>query len=149
MDGITTLKFVRSRYGTNDEGSDFKRSARQQKVILAFRQKVLSAQTLTDPKILVDLVKNFGSSIDTDINNDDIPHFVKLGQKIEPNALRRVVLDSDREGSVLEVGNPEDHGGQFVLVPKNNMWTDLAEYIQAEIFKFQENPPKTNKQKKN
>src|SRR3990167_9409715 len=45
MDGAVALKFVRSRHGTGGEGSDFARSARQQKVILAFRQKVLSTET--------------------------------------------------------------------------------------------------------
>jgi len=40
IDGVSALKFVRSRHGTNGQGSDFARSARQQKVILAFRQKV-------------------------------------------------------------------------------------------------------------
>lgn len=138
MDGKTALKFVRSRYGTNGEGSDFARSARQQKAILAFRDKVLSSQTLTDPGTVIDLVKTFGASIDTDIKNNDIPLFVKLGTKIDPAAIRRVVLDSDREESVLAVGRPQDHGSQFVLVPRGNLYSELAEYVQGEIFKLDE-----------
>ena len=55
MDGTTVLKFVRSRHGTGGEGSDFARSARQQKVILAFRQKVLSTETLTSPQKIIEL----------------------------------------------------------------------------------------------
>src|SRR5260221_10924886 len=39
LDGVTALKFVRSRKGTNNEGSDFARSRRQQIVIQAFREK--------------------------------------------------------------------------------------------------------------
>lgn len=138
MDGETALKFVRSRHGTNDEGSDFARSARQQKAILAFRQKVLSSETLTDPGKIVDLIKTFGRSIDTDIEDDDIPLFIKLATKIDPSTIKRVVLDASRNESVLEVGNPQDHGGQFVLVPKGNLYSDLAEYVQGEIFKLEE-----------
>lgn len=139
MDGETALKFVRSRYGTNDEGSDFARSARQQKVILAFREKVFSLGTFFDPPRAFDLIKTFDQSIDTDVENDEITLFIKLAQKIDPAKLRRVVLDSDRPESVLTVGDPQAHGGQFVLVPKGGNWHDLAEYVQGEIFKLDTN----------
>ena len=138
MDGTKALKFVRSRYGTNGQGSDFARSARQQKVILAFRQKALSTQTLLNPKTIIDLAKTFGQSIDTDITDEDVPYFLKLEAKIDPSTIRRIVLDVGRDESVLEVGDSQAHNGQFVLVPKNNNWTDLAEYIQGEIFKLEE-----------
>ena len=138
MDGATALKFVRSRYGTNGEGSDFARSARQQKAILTFRQKVLSSNTLTSPKTVIDLIKTFGQSIDTDIGDDDVPLFAKLSTKIEPQNIRHIVLDATRPESILEPGGAQDHGGQYVLVPKGNSWTDLAEFIQSEIFKLQQ-----------
>jgi len=137
LDGSTTLKFVRSRYGTNNEGSDFARSARQEKVILAFRQKVFSSETLTDPKTIASLIKTFGVSIDTDIVDEDVPLFAKLAQKIDPSAVRRVVLDSGRNESQLITGDPQNYGGQYVLVPKGS-WEDLGSYIQGEIFKLEE-----------
>jgi len=135
MDGATALKFVRSRHGTNGEGSDFARSARQQKVILAFRDKVISSKTLTNPATLVDLEKTFSSSIDTDIGSQEIPLLAKLGLKIDPQTVRRIVLTASEENSRLEVGLPENYQGQYVLIPKGGSWTDLAEYVQGEIFK--------------
>lgn len=137
MDGKTALKFVRSRHGTNGEGSDFARSARQQKVILAFRQKVISQETLLDPKSLVDLAKTFGDSIDTDIVDEDIALFMKLGTKIDTGIIRRIVLDSNDEDGVLQFGLPQDYAGQSVVVPKGT-WTELSEYVQGEIFKLDE-----------
>jgi len=138
MDGATSLKFVRSRLGTNGQGSDFARSARQQKVLLAFRQKVLSTQTFLNPAKIIGLISTFGNSIDSDIGNEEIPQFIKLGQKIDPQTIRRVVLDADNQNSMLEVGDSQTHLGQFVLVPKNNSYGDLAEYVQGEIFKLTE-----------
>ena len=138
MDGTTVLKFVRSRHGTGGEGSDFARSARQQKVILAFRQKVLSTETLTSPQKIIELSKTFGDTIDTDIKDEDVTLFAKLGLKIEPSTIRRVVLDTNEKDGRLEFGRPENHGGQSVLVPKGGSWTDLAEYIQGEVFKLEE-----------
>ena len=139
FDGVTALKFVRSRYGTNNEGNDFARSARQQKVILAFRQKVISSEILTNPKTILNLVSTFGQFIDTDIDSSDVPLFAKLFQKIDPFTIRRIVLDQGRDESTLEVGDPSSYRGQFVLVPKSGSWTDLAEYVQGEIFKLEEN----------
>src|SRR3990167_10183566 len=138
MDGETALKFVRSRKGTNDEGSDFARSARQQKAILAFRDKMLSSEILTNPSTIIDLIKTFGQSIDTNIENDDIPLFAKLAGKIDPTTIRRLVLDTEEKGSILQVGNPENHSGQFVLVPRGSLYSDLAEYVQQYIFNLEE-----------
>lgn len=138
MDGQTALKFVRSRHGTNGEGSDFSRSARQQKVILSFREKVFSLETFFDPKLIIDLIATFDTSIDTDVGSDEIPLFIKLSQKIDHTKIRTVVLDSDREVSILVPGDPANYKGQFVLEPKNGTWTDLAEYVQGEIFKLEE-----------
>lgn len=138
MDGLTTLKFVRSRHGTNGEGSDFTRSARQQKVILAFREKVLSSETLTNPKTVISLLGTFGDSIDTDIQDDDIGLFAKLATKLQAQNVRRVVLDATEKDGRLEFGLPQDFFGQSVLIPKNNSWTELGEYIQSELFKLEE-----------
>ena len=137
MEGKTALNFVLSRHGSSKEGSDFARSARQQKIILAFRDKVLSTQTLTDPGTAIELVKTFGQSIDTDIENDDIPLFAKLSGKIDPATIRHLVLESTDANSILQVGKPEDHGGQYVLVPRGNLYSELAEYVQGEIFKLE------------
>ncbi|KKT87778.1 MAG: LytR/CpsA/Psr family protein, partial [Candidatus Moranbacteria bacterium GW2011_GWC2_45_10] len=64
MDGETALKFVRSRHGNNNEGTDFARSRRQQKIITAIKNKSLSIQTLVNPaklknRIPTDTVFNF------------------------------------------------------------------------------------------
>ncbi len=142
MNGETVLKFVRSRHGTNGENSDFARSARQEKVLDAFRQKVFSTQTLLNPKRILDLGNTFGGSIDTDIHPNEVTAFIKLAQKARSSQIRRIVLDSGREESLLTDGNPEDYFGAFVVIPKMG-WQDFAEYVQSEIFKNAENPTAT------
>lgn len=137
MDGATALKFVRSRHGNNGEGSDFARSARQQKVIIAFREKVISTKTLTDPKKIINLISTFGKSIDTDITSDDVPLFVKLGLKVDKSNVRRVIMDASNENSVLDVADPSSYGGAYALIPKNGDWQTLQAYLRNEIY----NPP--------
>ncbi|MBI4037433.1 LCP family protein [Candidatus Curtissbacteria bacterium] len=138
MDGKTALKFVRSRHGTNGEGSDFARSARQQKVLLSFRQQVLSTDTLLNPKKIIELAKTFGASIDTDIQEDEIPLFTKLATKVDSTSVRRIVLDANPQTGALEFGSPADYNGQSVLVPKEGDWQKLSNFIKGEIFKYSE-----------
>lgn len=132
MDGKTALKYVRSRHGDNNEGNDFARSARQEKVLLAFREKASSTQTLLNPKKILDLASTFSNSIDTDITSEEIPFFLKLFPKFEKNAVRKIVLDADNPDSRLEVGDSAVYGG-FVLVPRGGSWQDLTAYIKGEI----------------
>lgn len=138
LNGEISLKFVRSRHGNNGENSDFARSARQEKIISAFRTKIMSAETLLNPKTIIDLITTFGNSIDTDISSEEIAPFVKFAQKLSDAQIRRVVLDDSRKDSVLIAGDPVNYRGQFVLLPKSGIWTDLAEYVQTEIFKLTE-----------
>ncbi len=135
MDGKTALKYVRSRHGTNDEGSDFARSVRQEKVIVAFRQRILSLDTLTNPKKILDLINTFGNSIDSDITGNEVPLLARIFPKVDQNAIRRITLDAANPDSRLEIGDPANYGGQYVLTPKNGNWQDLADYIQGEVFK--------------
>ena len=50
MDGQTALNFVRSRHAEGSEGTDFAREKRQQKVIEAIKNKLISFGKKTRPK---------------------------------------------------------------------------------------------------
>ncbi|MDP3733465.1 MAG: LCP family protein, partial [Candidatus Daviesbacteria bacterium] len=126
MNGAIVLKYVRSRHGTNGEGSDFARSARQQKVIDAVRKKVLSFETLADPQKISDLVKTLGKSIDTDISVKDAIEFFKLSRKLKNS--QSFVLD-DRK-SLLVHPNPSDYGGAFVLISEDDDFSIIHDYVR-------------------
>jgi anionic cell wall polymer biosynthesis LytR-Cps2A-Psr (LCP) family protein len=65
MDGALALKYVRSRHGYGVEGSDFARARRQQKVISAAKDKLLSKFNLFRPGMINNIIccagKNFSS----------------------------------------------------------------------------------------
>lgn len=124
MDGQTALKFVRSRRGTNDEGSDFARSKRQQKVLDAVRKKVLSFETFGDPQKIKELLQTFGKSIDTDISVKDALEFYKLSLKLKRT--KNIVLDD----SLLFRPNPKDFGGAYVLVSQDDDFSKLHKYVR-------------------
>jgi LCP family protein required for cell wall assembly len=74
MDGITALRYVRSRHSPHHgEGSDFARARRQQRVLIGVKEKLLSSETLLNPvkvfEILNILEKNVKYS---KLTNQDI-----------------------------------------------------------------------------
>ena len=71
MDGETALKFARSRNAEGDEGTDFARQKRQQKIIEAIKSKILDRSTLFSPKKLLDLKDAFLSTLETDIEESE------------------------------------------------------------------------------
>lgn len=123
MDGETALKYVRSRHGTNGEGSDFARSARQEKVIAAVRSKILSLETLTNPQRVSDIINTLGKSIDTDISLNDAAEFYKLSKDLVKTY--SIILDD----SVLFNPSPADYGGAYVLVSQDDDFSTIHEYI--------------------
>lgn len=138
MDGVTALKFVRSRHGTNGEGSDFARSKRQQKVLEAVRSKVLSFETLFNPTKFSELIKTFGKSIDTDVSLKEALEFYRLSKKIDKTYT--VVLDDSTkiglpEGrtSLLISAPVKDYGGAYVLVSQDDDFSIIQGYIRKVL----------------
>lgn len=138
LDGVTALKFVRSRYAEGEEGTDFARSARQQKVIEAFRTNLLNQKTLLDGKKLNELFDLYGQYIKTDINKDEYPAFAKLVLLSDTSSIKAITLTASnpqtKEVGILE--NPKfraPYQGQYVLIAKDNNWDALKQYIQNNL----------------
>lgn len=131
MDGVTALKFVRSRMGTNGEGSDFARSRRQQLVLQAFRDQALSLKTLTNPKTISELLTTLGKSIETDIPAERYLDFYNLIKKVG-GVVSLVLGDLGQGKSILVVPPPSDYGS-YVLVPPNNDYTLVKNFIREKL----------------
>jgi len=134
MDGKTALKFVRSRMGTNGEGSDFARARRQQKVIMAMKDKIFSMETLFDPQKVISIATTLGKSIDSDIKEEEVAPFIKLVQDLKNSNFRNFILSSEGEDALLENPPFGEYNGQWVLVPKGGNFRILQERIKNFIF---------------
>jgi anionic cell wall polymer biosynthesis LytR-Cps2A-Psr (LCP) family protein len=128
MDGATALTFARSRHSAdNGEGSDFARSARQQKVLVAAEQKADSLGIL--PKIFT-LMDNVQGHVTTDLS---VPEIQDLAQYLEKNSLGTATHVGLTSGNLLASGTSAD--GQYVLTPRlgQDDYTDVQAYIQQQI----------------
>lgn len=131
LDGTTALEFVRSRHGTNGEGSDFARSRRQQIVLEAFKDEVLSANTLLDPGKIVDLLKTFGGSIDTNIPTNQYLDFIKLVRQLKGTS--NFVIDGSGGNPLLVTPTSGDYGGTWVLAPRGGDYNVIRDYVKKSL----------------
>lgn len=138
MNGETALKYVRSRKGTNGEDTDFARSARQQKVIGAIKHKILSVETLINPKKVKELYDLYENNVDTNITFDDIQNFYLLSQQINFDRVTSIVLDdrsaADEGGLLYAPIDTELYGGAYVLIPRAGDFGQLHAYVQRYLF---------------
>lgn len=140
MDGETALKYVRSRHGTGKEGSDFARSMRQEKVITAFKEKMLAVDTLLNPVKVVGIVTALEGSIETDIKENEYDDFVKLAQKLKGAKVSSAIIDTgdqseDRYGILLNPPIGPTYRNQWVLSPRrgNGDYSEIQDYIKCFI----------------
>lgn len=140
IDGQTALEFVRSRHAQGEEGTDFARSKRQEKVIQAFKNQVLSAQTLLNPVKIISLYTAFSTSIDTDIQQSEFDDFVRLLEKMKGAKIQSAVLDygdeeKNRPGLLMNPPISKDYNGTWVLIPRigNDNFSEIQKYISCEL----------------
>lgn len=127
MDGATALKYARSRHGNNGEGSDFARAARQQKIILAVKDKILSSGTLLNPRRLSDLASVIRERISTTLSLTDMLSLAQYVDDIAADSIRLHVI-SNGNGLVYDVTN-----GTYGLLPYKRDWSDFRA-LARDIF---------------
>lgn len=140
MNGEHALQFVRSRNAEGEEGTDFARSQRQQKVILAFKNKLLSPKILINPRKLLKLKAIAKEHIKTDLplNLNSLTtlsgSFFKFSLARKP--IRTLTLETgDEDNPQFLISPPTWQYGQWVLVPRNGSWQAIQEYINEKIYK--------------
>jgi LCP family protein required for cell wall assembly len=105
MDGATALIYARIRH----DSSDFQRMRRQQQVLFAIRDKLLSPETLPH---LPALAQALYGAIHTNLTIEDVALLGCLGPQINQSAIQSWVID----GSMVEPTRLAD--GAQVLMPK-------------------------------
>lgn len=93
MDGATALKYARSRHAAGSEGSDFARSKRQQKIIVALKEKVLSTETVFNPSKVLKIINSLGKHLKTDLSMDELSRVYELSKGIDKNSIISKNLD--------------------------------------------------------
>lgn len=137
MDGATALKYARSRHGTNGENSDFARSRRQQQILSAFKNKLLSFGSLANPTTLQKIWESLVQNIDTNLQFGQILYLASLAMDIDTEDIRNLVIDSSEPNGYLYSYIAQN--GAFMLAPKGGNFEAINTAI-ANVFNLEYKP---------
>jgi LCP family protein required for cell wall assembly len=126
LNGDTALLYVRSRFSS----SDFDRARRQQQVLLAVKDKILSLGILSDPLKVSGIIDVLSKNIKTDVGPLQVPELLKLAQKAKTNNVIRKIFENSPEGMLYE----SKINGAYVLLPTAGNFDKIREACQ-NIFK--------------
>ncbi len=123
LNGHDALRYARTRH----ESSDVDRAKRQQQVVMAVREKVLSTQSL--PQLLLQaptLYQTLNQSIQTDLTLDQMVSLALLAQDIPRDQITQAVIDYHYVEEGILPGDPP----QSVLIPLRDKIRELV----ADLF---------------
>ncbi len=123
MDGLTALRYARSRHGNNGEGSDFARSKRQQKIMIALKDKLTSFDTLINPVKITSLFSLVAESTATDMEPWEAVKLAQMLKNLDSSAIIHQVLD-DGPGNFL-IGGISAFDGAYILQPRTGSYQEL------------------------
>lgn len=138
MDGQTALQFVRSRNAEGEEGTDFARSLRQEKVIMALKEALLSPRIIFSPAKTKQVYEAVMANVVffPEPSEQEQAGFIKLAYSFfrHSEGFRTLSLEtgSDDNPGFL-VNPPSQKYGQWVLEPAGENWDKIKEFISEKV----------------
>jgi len=127
MDGSLALKYARSRHASGVSGSDFDRAHRQQIIIEAVKDKLLSRNTLLKPGMISRIISELNQDINTNL---DVWEMIKLWNDYKnidrSQIINKVMGDSDEGLLVSSRGD----SGAYILIPKTGNFDEIKEMVK-------------------
>jgi LCP family protein required for cell wall assembly len=139
FDGEKALQFMRSRKSTDEiEGTDQARQARQKKVILALKSKLINSKELIrSPGKLGDLYRFFREEVRTvpELGLKDMASFWQLAVNFRKGKSTEAEIPwkSEDENQILFSDYVYFNGAYlWVLTPKDENWNNIANFFQSQ-----------------
>ena len=131
MDGVTALKFVRSRYSDSPEGTDTAREARQQKIIDAIKNKLLSPTVFLNIPKDIKIWNDLNSSLERDISDESSAVVARKLLQSKGTAQKYLIPESLLFNPPISA--TFDH--QYVFVPKagSGNWREINSWAQSLV----------------
>lgn len=133
LDGPTALKLARARGHDGGYGyarSDFTRSDNQRRMLIALKEKALSAGVVSNPIKIGNLMDSVGDNVKTDFKLNEITTLVGLGKKI--STIDSVSLQSDTNKLLSSYTSPS---GQSALIPSAGLgeYSDIVSFLKRHM----------------
>ena len=125
LDGQTALYYARSRFSS----SDFDRAQRQQKIIMAVKDKVFQLDLLSEPLKTLTILNTIRKNIDTDLGIWDANNLVELSKEFSGAAgkIKRYVITTENLVYENRINN------LYVLLPNGDNLQGIKNLFQEEL----------------
>lgn len=127
MDGELALKYARSRHAAGAEGSDFARSRRQQLIMEAVKEKLLSRDNLLKPVMIAKIINQLETHISTNLEIWEMVRLWDLTKNIGRDNIINKVIDNSPDSFLID-SRGED--GAYILVPRSGNFTQIKNFVQ-------------------
>jgi LCP family protein required for cell wall assembly len=127
MDGVKALLYARSRETT----SDFARAQRQRQILVALKDKMLTAGTLSNPAKIDGLMNAFGDNVYSDLSTQGASRLVSIMKKVSDNKISSLGLTDEPHKLVTT-----DHVGSTSVVRPLagfNDYTAIQAYVHSQL----------------
>jgi hypothetical protein len=127
FDGKKALIYARSR----ETSSDFARAQRQRAIMLALKDKVDTAGTLSNPLKLSGLLNAFGNNVQTDLSLNSANRLYSIMKQVTDATTTSVSL-ADGTNPLVTTGNIS---GQSVVIPKAGLfkYDAIQDFVHSQL----------------
>lgn len=129
LDGRTALGLARSRNVAGGYGmarGDFDRTTYQRKMLLALKEKALSAGVISNPNKVGKLFDAAGDNVKTDFKSNEVRRLYELAKQIENDKIESI----DLAGEDLYLVTTGNVSGQSIVQPT----AGLEDYSDIKLF---------------
>lgn len=127
LDGESALYYARSRFSS----SDFDRALRQQKMIMAIKDKIFELDLISEPIKTLTILNTIRKNINTDLGIWDTSSLLELSKEFSGavGKIKRYVITT--ENLVYESHIQADVGNLYVLLPNGDNLQGIKELFQS------------------
>lgn len=126
LNGQEALFFVRARYTS----SDFERAKRQQQVLIALKDKMLSLGTLSDFGKMNNILNILGDDVRTDMDISEMKKFFDLESQMQNPQIKQKVFDTSPEGLLYSSKADTPEGKTYILLPAGGNYDKIHEAVK-------------------
>jgi LCP family protein required for cell wall assembly len=129
FDGQRALMYSRSRH-TSTRG-DFDRAERQRKMLIALKDKVMSAGTYGNPVKVNQLITNFGNHVQSNLSTNEVLRVYDIIKEINSSQINSVGL-ADPPNNYVTTGTVN---GQSIVQPRAGLfdYTEIQNYVRNTL----------------
>lgn len=131
MDGELALKYARSRHGVGAEGSDFARSKRQQKILMAIKEKLFDANNLFRPKLIMNIISDAENHVSTNLTPEELVSAWQLAKDMKAENIININLDNSPTGLLYDQKGAD---GAYFLVPRAGDFREIIAQFNAALL---------------